>query len=183
MDIPQLMGIAAELGVKVSPDDSLETVVYAILDKAAEEVASPKKKRTRILKKDTSRVYTVNGADGENLDSKSNRKSKTEAPSLFGDLPVAAAPKAEAPAEEPAEAPAPKKRGRKTKAEKEAEALAAQQAEKEAEAQAAQQAAEETDAVPEAAEPEFIPEAEFAAGETSEEVSEEQKNLLMQLYL
>ena len=123
------MGIAAELGVKVSPDDSLETVVYAILDKAAEEVASPKKKRTRILKKDTSRVYTVNGADGENLDSKSNRKSKTEAPSLFGDLPVAAAPKAEAPAEEPAEAPAPKKRGRKTKAEKEAEALAAQQAE------------------------------------------------------
>jgi transcription termination factor Rho len=100
---------------------------------------------------------------------------------LFGDLPVAAAPKAEAPAEEPAEAPAPKKRGRKTKAEKEAEALAAQQAEKEAEAQAAQQAAEETDAVPEAAEPEFIPEAEFAAGETSEEVSEEQKNLLMQL--
>ena len=181
MDIPQLMGIAAELGVKVSPDDSLETVVYAILDKAAEEVASPKKKRTRILKKDTSRVYTVNGADGENLDSKSNRKSKTEAPSLFGDLPVAAAPKAEAPAEEPAEAPAPKKRGRKTKAEKEAEALAAQQAEKEAEAQAAQQAAEETDAVPEAAEPEFIPEAEFAAGETSEEVSEEQKNLLMQL--
>jgi transcription termination factor Rho len=171
------MGIAAELGVKVSPDDSLETVVYAILDKAAEEVASPKKKRTRILKKDTSRVYTVNGADGENLDSKSNRKSKTEAPSLFGDLPVAAAPEAEALAEKPAEAPAPKKRGRKTKAEKEAEALAAQQA-----AEETTEVPETTvDEVPEAAEPEFIPEAEFAGGETSEEESEEQKNLLMQL--
>ena len=40
MDIPQLVGIADELGIKVSPDDQLETVVYAILDKAAENSAS-----------------------------------------------------------------------------------------------------------------------------------------------
>ena len=62
------MGIANELGIKVKQDDSLETVVYAILDKAAENSAAsgeaPKKKRTRIAKKDTSRVYTVNGQDG-----------------------------------------------------------------------------------------------------------------------
>ena len=97
MDIPQLMGIAAELGVKVSPDDSLETVVYAILDKAAENSAAggeaPKKKRTRILKKDTSRVYTVKGNEGENYDVINNRKSaKPEPPSLFSDLPPAPAP-------------------------------------------------------------------------------------------
>ena len=177
MDIPQLMGIADELGIKVSPNDSLETVVYAILDKAAEEVASPKKKRTRILKKDTSRVYTVSGNEGENLDAKNKRKTKTETPSLFNDLPVAEA-KTETPAETPAEAPAPKKRGRKTKAEKEAEAQAAQEA----------VAAEKTEApvdepvpaeIPQ--EEEFIPEAEFAVGESADSDSEEQKNLLLQL--
>ena len=60
MAIPELMGIAQELGVKVSQDDPLETVVYAILDKAAENSAvnpeAPKRKRTRIQKKDTNRV-------------------------------------------------------------------------------------------------------------------------------
>ena len=68
MDTLQLMGIAEQLGVKVSPDDELETVVYAILDKAAEEsamssAAAPKRKRTRIVKKDTNKVYTVNGKE------------------------------------------------------------------------------------------------------------------------
>jgi len=88
MDVPQLMGIASELGLKVKQDDDRESVVYAILDKAAEESASPKRKRTRILKKDTSRVYSVNGEEGENFDSKANRKKKkAEAPSLFADLP------------------------------------------------------------------------------------------------
>ena len=149
MDIPQLVGIADQLGIKVNPDDQMEDVVYAILDKAAENSAvddSPKKKRTRIAKKDTSKVYTVNGNDGENLDSKSNRKpKKQETPSLFSDLPVQTA---EAPAEEE---PAPKRRGRKSKAEKEAEEAAAAAA---AEAEA-QQVAEESDnfsdIVPEAA--------------------------------
>ena len=72
------MGIADELGVKVGQDDSQENVVYAILDKAAEDSAAnpdaPKRKRTRIQKKDTSRVYTVNGKEGENFDVKNNRK-------------------------------------------------------------------------------------------------------------
>ena len=140
MEIPQ----ANELGVQVSQDSALEDVIYAIIDKAAENSAAgqdaPKKKRTRIAKKDTSKVYTVKGADGENLDAKSNRTTKkTEPASLFSDMPIAAPVE-----EEPApEAPAPKRRGRKSKAQLEAEAAAAA----EAEAAASKEKAEE--AVPE----------------------------------
>ena len=97
MEITQLMGIANELGVSVSQDSALEDVIYAIIDKAAEDSAqatddTPKRKRTRIAKKDTSKVYTVKGQDGENLDSKSNRtrKKKADTPSLFSDTPLPA---------------------------------------------------------------------------------------------
>ena len=168
MDIPQLVGIADQLGIKVSPDDQLETVVYAILDKAAENSATaddaPKRKRTRIAKKDTSRVYTVNGEDGENLDTKSNRtRKKAETPSLFTDMP------AETPAAEPAapvaEEEKPKKRGRKTKAEKEAEEAAARAA---AEAATAEPVANEDNNVN--TEDFVVPEAaEFAVGASDEE--------------
>jgi len=181
MDIPQLMGIADELGVKVKQSDDLETVVYAILDKAAEESASPKRKRTRILKKDTNRVYTVKGQEGENFDVLNNRKqAKSESPSLFCDTPIEAPVAAEeTPAEEPA--PAPKKRTRKTKAEKEAEAAAEAEKKAAAEAAAAQEAAAAE--VPEEAVPESmdVPEAEFAIGTADDSEAEEQKNLLMQL--
>ncbi len=129
MDIPQLMGIADQLGIKVSPDDELESVVYSILDKAAEEsaanaTASPKRKRTRIVKKDTNKVYTVNGKDGENFDLKNraNKPVEQKQPSLFSNLPVTdieevmsqtvVATSATVTAEK--EAPATKK-GRKTK--------------------------------------------------------------------
>ena len=116
MEIPQLMGIANDLGIKVSQDSALEDVIYVIIDKAAENSAesadeAPKKKRTRISKKDssTSRVYTVKGKDGENLDSKSHRTKKVEPAPLFSDEPL--------PPLEPAEEPeAPKRRGRKPKA-------------------------------------------------------------------
>ena len=164
MEIPQLMGIANELGVKVSQDSALEDVIYAIIDKAAENSAAgeeaPKRKRTRIAKKDTSKVYTVKGADGENLDSKSNRTTKkTEPASLFSDMPIEAP---EVAAEPEPEAPAPKRRGRKSKAQLEAEAAAAA----EAEAAAAKEAAEE--AVPEQQVMD-VPEAqEFAAGNTED---------------
>ena len=141
MEIPQLMGIANELGVQVSQDSALEDVIYAIIDKAAENSAAsedaPKRKRTRIAKKDTSKVYTVKGTDGENLDSKSNRTKKVEQPSLFGDMPVAAPVEDAEPAPE---APAPKRRGRKSKAQLEAEAAAAAA---EAEAKAAEEEATE----------------------------------------
>ena len=187
MDIPQLMGIANELGVKVKQSDDLETVVYAILDKAAEESASPKRKRTRILKKDTNRVYTVKGKEGENFDVLNNRKqAKPETPSLFSDAPIETPAAEEAPATEEAPAPAPKKRTRKTKAEKEAEAAAEAAAKAEAEAKAAAEAeaAEVTAEVPEDIIPEEtmdVPEAEFATGMTDDGEAEEQKNLLMQL--
>ena len=77
LSIPELMEIASEVGVKVSQSDELESVIYAILDKAAENsaagVSTTKRKRTRIAKKDD-KVYTVNGSDGENLDAKPAKK-------------------------------------------------------------------------------------------------------------
>ena len=118
MEIPQLMGIANELGVSVSQDSALEDVVYAIIDKAAENSASeeaPKRKRTRITKKDTNKVYTVKGKEGENLDSKSNRTKKVETPSLFSDEPLPTATEEAEPAPAPEEK-TPKRRGRKPKA-------------------------------------------------------------------
>ena len=151
--IPELMEIASELGVKVSQDDELEAVIYAILDKAAENsaagIAPPKKKRTRIAKKDTSKVYTVNGSDGENLDAKATKAPKKPTlDSLFAEQEAAEKAEAEqeaagkadaAPADgqsvqeaaapaEAAEKPAPKKRGRKSKKELEAEVAAAEAA-------------------------------------------------------
>ena len=104
MAIPELMQIASEMGVKVSQDASMESVIYDILDKAAIDSAAgestpAKRKRTRIAKKDTDRVYSVNGEDGENLDTpKKKRKKAVETPSLFSDAPVQAAE-----SEEPAE--------------------------------------------------------------------------------
>jgi transcription termination factor Rho len=120
MEIPQLMGIANELGVTVSQDSALEDVVYAIIDKAAENSAAgqsedaPKRKRTRIAKKDTNKVYTVKGKEGENLDTKSNRTKKAETPSLFSDEPIPAATEEIEPALE-TEEKTPKRRGRKPK--------------------------------------------------------------------
>ena len=202
MDIPQLMGVAAELGLKVKQDDDLESVVYAILDKAAEESASPKRKRTRIPKKDTSRVYSVKGNEGENYDVINKRKkSKVETPSLFGDLPQTAPEEeepaaVEAPVEESApaeEAPAPKKRGRKSKAEKDAEAEVEKAEAKTTKTSRSKKAAKEEPvqtegetAAPEAEfavpEAEFgVPEAEFATGSNDNADVEEQKNLLLQL--
>jgi transcription termination factor Rho len=128
MEPAQLMGIANELGVQVSQDSALEDVIYAIIDKAAENSAvaddAPKKKRTRIAKKDTNKVYTVKGANGENFDSKGNRTKKSEQPSLFSDEPIAA-PEGEEANEPAPEVAAPKRRGRKPKAVVEAEAAAA----------------------------------------------------------
>ena len=121
MEIPQLMGIANELGVTVSQDSALEDVVYAIIDKAAENSAAgqsedaPKRKRTRIAKKDTNKVYTVKGKDGENLDTKSNRTKKTETPSLFSDESLSTPIEEEIPTPE-TEEDKPKRRGRKPKA-------------------------------------------------------------------
>ena len=168
LPIPELMEIAAELGIKVSQNDELENVIYAILDKAAENsaagVSAPKRKRTRITK-DNSKVYTVNGTDAENLDTKATQKvKKPSLDSLFAEQEAAeqaAAESEKAEVKEEVEKPAPKKRGRKSK--KELEAIAAEEAAKvakEQEPQATETAlefkeqeapAEQTDIIPEAA--------------------------------
>ena len=185
LSIPELMEIASELGVKVSQNDELESVIYAILDKAAENsaagITTPKRKRTRITKKDTDKVYTVNGSDGENLDAKPKKKKAEKKPtidSLFAEQEAAeqAAAEEKKAAEEtvaeekPAdEKPAPKKRGRKSK--KELEEMAAKAAQEAAAETAAEQkeepAEEQIPAVPEA-----------AVEETSEPI---EQNLISQL--
>ena len=187
MAVPELMGIANELGIKVKQDDSLETVVYAILDKAAENSAAsgdtPKKKRTRIQKKDTSRVYTVTGQEGENLDNAGKKRKKVETPSLFSDEPITKAKakdKEEAPAEEKVAEEKPKRRGRKSKAELAAEAEAAETAQKEAEAIAEAVAEPEPEAPVEEVAPDFVPEEAFAAG-NYEEAGEQQLMMMEQL--
>ena len=183
LSIPELMEIASELGVKVSQNDELESVIYAILDKAAENTAAGiptnKRKRTRIAKKDTDKVYTVNGSDGENLDAKPKKKKAEKKPtidSLFAEqeaaeqAAAAEQKNAEAPAaeEKPAdEKPAPKKRGRKSK--KELEEMAA--------AKAAEEQAASADAATDAA-ADVIPEA--AAVESSEPIEESLINQLQE---
>ena len=144
LPIPELMEIANELGVKVSQDDELETVIYAILDKAAEDSAAgksaPKRKRTRIAK-DTSKVYTVKGSDGEKLDAKAVKPEKKKSlDSLFAEQEAAEAAAVGQTAEDTKpeeEKPAPKKRGRKSK--KELEEIAAAEAAKKAEEEAQNQ--------------------------------------------
>ena len=142
MDITKLVTVASELGIKVSPNDQLENVVYAILDKAAEESAAnttSKRKRTRIVKKDTDKVYTVKGSDGENFDVNGSNGKKAASKAKNSEETVDGTP---APAPEPAPAPAPKKRGRKSKAE--LAAIAAAEALKAAqEAQANEETAQE----------------------------------------
>lgn len=185
LSIPELMEIASELGVKVSQNDELESVIYAILDKAAENSAAglpaAKRKRTRIAKKDTNKIYTVNGSDGENLDAQNQKKKAEKKPtldSLFAeqDAEQAVADTAQEKVAEPApaaeEKPAPKKRGRKSK--KELEEIAAAEA---AKAAATELAAEEP------AEATLPIDEEPAVPEAAEDTQEEplQENLISQL--
>lgn len=124
-NISELEDIVKELGADISADASQEDIVYAILDKQAivegnKNPLTSKRRRTRIVKKDTDRVYTVNGKEGENFDLKKSKQSADQ-PSLFKDepLPTGAQAVEEAPVEgdvaekKPQEAPA--KNGRKKK--------------------------------------------------------------------
>ena len=183
LPIPELMEIAAELDIKVSQDDELEHVIYAILDKAAENsaagVATPKRKRTRITK-DNSKVYTVNGTEAENLDVKATKKvKKTSLDTLFAEQEAAEQAVAEtekADIKEEAEKPAPKKRGRKSK--KELEAIAVEETEKAQEVQPTEAAFDfKEEEVP--VEPvDIIPEAAQTA--TESQVNEELLNQLQE---
>ena len=190
LPIPELMEVAADLGIKVSQNDELENVIYAILDKSAENsaagVATPKRKRTRITK-DNSKVYTVNGTDGESLDPKATATKKKKKPSLdslFAEQEAAeqeaaeqaAAENAKAEVKEETEKPAPKKRGRKSK--KEQEAIAAEEAAKAQEPQATESALDFKEQEMPAEPVDIIPEAEQTTDES--QVNEEMLNQLQE---
>lgn len=117
-DVQELQSIALENGVSFSKNEDKESLIYAILDKVAEEIGNAhplesKRKRNRITRKDTDHVYSVKGKTGENLDSKkstqaSSSESETEEKPNSVEEVVS-----------PVEALAsmPKHRGRKSKAE------------------------------------------------------------------
>ena len=89
-DMAELQDIAHEMGIEPSTEGNAEELVYAILDRQAEiegnkNPLGTKRRRTRITKKDTDRVYTVNGKDGENFDVKKNKADENE-PIHFPDL-------------------------------------------------------------------------------------------------
>ncbi len=190
--ISELADIAKELGADYQKDDNIENLIYSILDKQAivEGSKNPlgtKRKRVRIVKKDTDHVYSVNGKDGENFDTKKN-KIPQEAPSLFKDLDPEPKPVEEAPAE-PVEVPAaPKRRGRKPKALIEAEAaakaaaLAAEAARVQEEEQQPVEEVQQPTPMPEVKEEKeafSVPEAHFA--DSPEESVQEDNELLAQL--
>lgn len=84
-NIAELQDIAREAGIDFNDETGVQDLIYAILDKQADIEGSknplgPKRRRTRIVKKDTDRVYTVNGKEGENFDLKKNRTNEEDAP-------------------------------------------------------------------------------------------------------
>ena len=193
-DISELVNIAKEIGADTPDGADQQSLIYAILDKQAvvESEKNPlgtKRRRTRIQKKDTDRVYSVNGKDGENFDTKKQKAAEPQ--QLFKDIPEQPAePEAPAEAETAPEEPVkvPKKRGRKSKAElaaMEAEAKALEEQKQKEEEKAAAEKAEmplvNEETVPEDNGGEdFIPEQEFATSNPDEQ-NEEETNLIQQL--
>ena len=193
-DISELRNIAKEIEADVTDNDDQQSLIYAILDKQAvlESEKNPlgaKRRRTRIQKKETDRVYSVNGKEGENFDTKKQKPAEQQ--QLFKDIveptePVAENNAEEKPMEEPVKAPA-KKRGRKSKAE-----IAAEEARKASEEQQQSEAPSmesieepaieqehDTEEISDNSE-DFIPEEEFAS-EAPAEQTDEENDLIQQL--
>lgn len=171
--VSELEDIAKGLGVEVDPNSPTEEIAYAILDQQAidegsKNSAAAKRKRVRIVKKDTDRVYTVNGKDGENLDSKKNKTQGEQTP-LFKDVPE---PAPEEPSPEELLAQIPKHRGRKSK--KELELIAAAEAAK-AKRNAMKEENKEED------KDTFVPEQEFANNTDKANATENSDELIAQL--
>ena len=210
-NISELEDIAKELGISIDKKSSQQDIVYTILDEqakigAAKTPLTTKRKRVRISKKDTDRVYSVNGKEGENFDLKKSKSATPEVAPLFStdnveiapvpeqeEAPTVEEPKTEKPKAEKSKKAAaeeilaqfPKHRGRKSKAELAAIA-AAEAAQKEQEAAEKAESVEETVNEPESVVEQkdimdAVPEAEFATGEPSESDNEEQSDLLAQL--
>jgi len=190
--ISDLEDIAKELNLHLKSNADQEQIAYDIIEAQAIDYASKnpmgtKRKRTRISKSATDRVYSVNGKEGENFDLKKQK------PAAEPTLPFSAPADAPAPkAEEEPEKPAPKKRGRKSKAE--LAAMAAAQVEEQAraeasetgnntqaaEAEATEKAASPVDETTTQAEADIIPEAHFGSQEAPAG-DDEQQNLIAQL--
>ncbi len=120
----ELEEIAKSADIDVNNSKTQEDIIYAILDKQAEVEGNKnplgtKRRRTRILKKDTDRVYSVNGKEGENFDLKKN-KATIEQQSLFKDTTPQQEPTDNAETPEPEEPVTVKRRVRRTKKEIEA---------------------------------------------------------------
>lgn len=127
-EVSELETIAQSTGAVYTPGDSKDKLVYAILDRQAEEAGTAhplesKRKRTRIARKDTDRVYSVHGDEGENFDVQKNKAAGGAVQAaLFKELPEPKTEKEKSPEE--ILASIPKHRGRKSKAELEAIAAA-----------------------------------------------------------
>lgn len=187
-EVSELEAIAQSTGAVYSSGDDKDKLVYAILDRQAEEAGTAhplesKRKRTRIARKDTDRVYSVHGEEGENFDLQKNKNTATSQPSLFKELPETKDDKTEEKSPEEILASIPKHRGRKSKAE--LEAIAAAEAAIKAKAEEAQQTKEPVEEAPiENVEPsapeDFIPEDQFSNVPQQEE-SEGKEELLARL--
>ena len=187
-DVSELETIAQKSGAVYNPGDDKDKLVYAILDRQAEELSTArpsesKRKRTRITRKDTDRVYSVHGDEGENFDVKKNKPTGEAQPSLFKEE---VAPKKASETEKTPEeilASMPKHRGRKSKAE--LEAIAAAEAALKAKEEAKKmetKSQEETEPVveetiPEAMEDNFIPEDHFSSMPVKEDAENKQELL------
>ena len=187
-EVSELETIAQSTGATYSPGDDKDKLVYAILDRQAEEAGTAhplesKRKRTRIARKDTDRVYSVHGEEGENFDVQKNKATTASQQSLFKDLPESKEAKTEEKSPEEILASIPKHRGRKSKAE--LEAIAAAEAALKAKSEETPQVEEPAEEVQEEkAEPsvpeDFIPEDQFS-NTPSQEENEGKEELLARL--
>lgn len=117
--IPELEDIAKSLDINMKSLTDKEEITYAILDKQAivesnKDGQTPKRRRTRIVKKETDHVYSVSGREGENFDVKKNKVTAEPLP-LFKEQ----SQQTDSVADDKQQAPVlpPKHRGRKSKAE------------------------------------------------------------------
>ena len=187
-EVSELETIAQSTGATYSPGDDKDKLVYAILDRQAEEAGTAhplesKRKRTRIARKDTDRVYSVHGEEGENFDIQKNKATTASQQSLFKDLPESKEEKTEEKSPEEILASIPKHRGRKSKAE--LEAIAAAEAALKAKSEETPLVEEPAEEVPEKnTEPsvpeDFIPEDQFS-NTPSQEENEGKEELLARL--
>ncbi len=181
-NISELEDIVKKLGVDAAPGATIEDIAYAILDKQAEDesnknpLATTKRHRTRIVKKEVDQVYSVKGKEGENYDLKKKKPAAEETPLFKEEITTDPEKSSEIPSPEK-ESPvaASKPRGRKTKRES---GLTAQ-----AEIESAGKEPEETtgETAPAVEEDSLIPEAQFASGVEPENEETEGEGLLAQL--